>query len=1008
MARAGWTPRTTSTPRTSARTSRRPRSPPRAPCRRCRRPSTHYSPHLPPVLRFDPTGKSDKLPELIAAAGQRPLKPDEQRLLADALRTQEPWLEWATKREQHEKGKLEVDPVALHIHERVSAEAIVRTAMREDVQRDLFADPQQPYKEAVQFYKHDIDWANRLILGDSLQVMSSLARREGLAGKVQMIYMDPPYGIKFASNFQPEVGRKEVKEKDADMTREPEMVRAYRDAWNLGVHSYLAYMRDRLKAARELLSATGSLFVQISDENLHRVRLLLDEVMGAENFCGVLSFVKTAGQTSELLASVTNYLLWYARDRDQVVCNRLFIEKSDAEDTDDYDDVELSNGLRRGRTREEREGRTPLPPDSKLFQPIVLTSQSLGRAKGPGAACWFPVQVEGVEYLPTGDRRWVTNEEGMARLVASERVVPSGNTLRYVRYFEDFKATEVNNLWSDTGGGLGDVKRYVVQTSTKVVERCLLLTTSPGDLVLDPTCGSGTTACTAEQWGRRWITIDTSRVALAVARQRLITSRFEYYRTASDAGSSGKKTGRAVCADPGKGFQYKKVPHIKLRDIAQNAHLDPIFAAHEPRLHAALQACSRALKSVTSALRERLEQKLVARQRLVGKRGLTDADRRRWALPERAFEHWTVPFDVDPDWPAALTDAVQAYRRAWTDKMADVAACIAANAEPEDLLYQPDTENGVVRVTGPFTVEGVRPEELSLGDEGLFDGTPNEWERSTHASEGKVGAGYGEPKNNVAYLTRMVELLKQDGVTFLGNKTKKLARLEPLFASGTPTILHAEGTWEGAGDHNNIAVGFGPQYGPVTALQVEELIRAARRYDELIIAGFSFDAEASAAIEEAKHPKLRVHSAHIRPDVNPAMEGLLKDTPRSQLFSVFGQPEVSVKHTKEGWVCKLTGVDIYDPISNTVRSTGADKVAAWFLDSDFDGRCFCITQAFFPDKGAWDKIAAALKGKADEEAFEKLSGTTSIPFEAGRHKRIAVKVIDPRGNEVMAIRKLEV
>lgn len=967
----------------------------------------HYSPHLPPVLRFDPSGAADKLPDLIEEAGKRALTAKEQKMLADALRAQEPWLEWAQKREQHERKLLRVDPVALHIHERVSAEAIVRLAMREDVQRDLFADPQQPYQQAVQFYKHDVDWANRLILGDSAQVMASLARRENLAGKVQMIYMDPPYGIKFASNFQPEVGKREVKEAQSDLTREPEMVRAYRDTWCLGVHSYLSYLRDRLLAARELLADSGSIFVQISDENLHRVTALLDEVFSSKSFVSLIVFSKTSGATAWGLSGTTDYILWYAKDVEQLKFRSLYRTKAAGmAGAEKYDQAELRTGERLSASAPSVAGAAE-SSECRLFSLDNLGSQSVGRDKGEGAACWFPVMYEGEKFLPNERNRWKTNEIGLGRLLSAERVARQGERLRYVRFLDDFPAYSVSNHWPDIGGiqSRTDPKVYVVQTSTRAVERCMLMATDPGDLVLDPTCGSGTTAQVAEQWGRRWIAVDTSRVAVSVARQRLVTAKFDHYRT---------RPGGSRAGSPANGFVYKTIPHITLKSIAQSANLDPIFANHGSRLEAALVACNSGLQVVLSDTRRRLKGKLADKQRSQGKRAITDADRRRWELPTDKFEHWTVPFDTDPDWPKPLADAVLAYRKTWRTKMDEVNACIERNAEQEELVDKPEVIPGVVRVSGPFTVEGVRPEELSLGEEGLFDGTPNEYETAggddllLTAHEPTTPYGRTDKQNLHAYLGRMIQFLRQDGVTFLDNKRRKFARLEPLFESATGTALHGEGAWEGdESSVNDVVVAFGPQYGPVTAGQVEDLIRTAKRYSELIVAGFSFDGEACAVIQEQSHPKLRIHQAYIRPDVNPGMDGLLKDTPNSQLFSVFGQPDIDLSKTKDGWVCKLVGVDIYDPLTNTVRSTGAAKVAAWFLDSDFDGRCFCITQAFFPDRAAWDNIAAALKSRADEEAFAKLAGTESIPFEAGHHRRIAVKVIDPRGNEVMAIKSLK-
>ncbi len=933
-----------------------------------------YNPHLPPVLRFDPDGTPDKFPDLIAKAGRCSLKPDEQLLMAEALKQQEPWLEWAGKKEQHDKIFFEVDPVALHIHERVSAQACIRAAMREDAQRDLFADPEQPYKEAVQFYRHDIDWANRLILGDSLQVMSSLANREGLTGKVQMIYIDPPYGIKFASNFQPEMGKREVKEKEQDLTRESEVVKAYRDTWELGIHSYLSYLRDRLIVARNLLGKTGSIFIQINDENLHQIRNLLDDVFGRKNFISLISFQKTGGFISKGLVSTVDYICWYAKDIETIKINQMFEPRS-AGDTslERYDLVYEKSGELRRITQDERKN----DENSEINRCRLIALESANPT--------FLFSFQGKEYV----QRWKTNFQGLMRLAAAERLSPAGQRLTSIRYLDDFNVIPLTDRWESLQ--IGKELSYVVQTAPGAIERCMLMSTDPGDLVLDPTCGGGTTAFVAEQWGRRWITIDTSRVAVAISRQRLLTAKYEYYKL--------KESSKG----PAGGFLYKTAQHIKLKSIAQNTNLDPISARHGAILEEKLAACNKALGKVGEAIRSKLKGKLFEKQKQEGKRAITEADSRRWELPEK-FEHWTVPFDTDIDWPKGLQEAVTAYRNAWRVKMDEVNACIVANAEHEELVDQPEIVRGILRVSGPFTVEGVMPEELNIGEDGLFDGTPNSYGLEEDRQPGI------EPKNMQAYLTRMVQSLRSDGVTFLNNKRKMFARLEPLFENGTGSLVHAEGVWDGgeATGPCMVAVSFGPQYGPVTVLQVEEVIRASKRFDDLVIAGFSFDPEAGAVIQENIHPKLRIHQAYIRPDINPGMDGLLKVTPNSQLFTVFGQPDVEVKKTKDGdWVCELLGVDIYDPLTSTIRSTGAGKVAAWFLDSDYDGRCFCITQAFFPDQDAWDKIAKALKGSADTEAFEKFKGTKSLPFPTGKYNRIAVKVIDPRGNEVMAIRQLK-
>ena len=961
-----------------------------------------YSPHLDPVLRFDPTGNSDKVKELVEkVARKESLTAVEIEVLRGiAEHWSKPWLEWANKQEEHDRGQFSVDPVALHIHERISAQAIIRNALREDAERSLFGNPEQAYSEAVQFYKHDVDWANRLILGDSLQVMSSLAHRENLAGKVQMIYIDPPYGIKYGGNFQPEIGSRHVSEKDdRDLTREQEMVKAYRDTWRLGKHSYLAYLRDRLRAARELLSESGSVFVQIGDENVHVVRAVMDEVFGEDNFIAQIAFTKTGGFASDFFTGVFDFLLHFGKCRAHTKFRRLFSEKAASKSgLGNYGIVEEPDGRQRTISRTEKEDPSQLPLGSRLFGLHSLTS-------GGGTALDQPYVFQGVEYnLKAGDNWKASYSKGLDRLVKAGRIGGTLKRIGYRRYFDDFPKIELNNLWSDTRGEM-DI-RFVVQTSERIVERCILATTDPGDLVLDPTCGSGTTATVAEQWGRRWITIDTSRVAVSIARQRILTSKFNHYRTKDGPiGSLGAE-------NPASGFKYKTIPHVGLKSIANDTNLDPIFANHEPILAVALAAANNALSKVTASLCEKLKAKLAEKEKLEKKKSITDADRRRWLLPpgnrdpkekltvDMSFQgwyDWEVPFDTDPDWPKDLQEAVTNYRKAWRSKMDEVNACINANAEQEDLVDQPEVVKKVVRVSGPFTVEGVIPEELSITENGIADLTPNEFEDETEVSE---------QQNVQAYLKGMVGAIKKDGVLFPNNKKRTFARVDPLIAEGTTNSLHAEAAWEGE-DDATVGIAFGPQYGPVTAMQVEDLIRSARRYAHLVIAGFSFAPEASLIIQESKHPKLQIHMAHIRPDMNPGMNGLLKETPNSQLFTVFGLPAVTTRKTKDGeYIAELEGVDIYDPVANTVRSTKAEKVAAWFLDSDFDGRCFCVCQAFFPDRDAWEKISKALGSAADVDAFESFRGTNSLPFEKGKYGQIAVKVVDPRGNEVMTVRKL--
>ena len=852
----------------------------------------------------------------------------------------------------------------------------MKVAERQNVQRELFADPQQAYGEAVDFYQHDVDWANRLILGDSLTVMSSLAHREDLAGKVQMIYIDPPYGIKYASNFQPTVFQRDVKDRPQDLTREQEQIRAYRDTWTLGVHSYLAYLRDRLIVAKDLLTDSGSIFVQISDENLHRVRCLMDEVFGSENFVSLITFSKTSPLGSKLLVSRCDYIIWFAIDKSQCKYHPLFVSKEVGGESS-YKYVELVDGTRRQMTQEERQKPSLLPNGATPF--------TLGNLLSTGytQSCYYDFHFEG-RIVKRGRYSWKTTEAGMKFLLAANRVWGSGVRPGYVQKHSDFPVKRLDHLWDDVGGAHD--RKYVVETTAKVIQRCVLMTTDPGDIVLDPTCGSGTTAYVAEQWGRRWVTIDTSRVAIALARQRLLTATFDYYRFKDESkGIAG-------------GFINKPVPHITLGSIAQNTALGPIFAKYEPILKKKLDTLNRVLAEVTPEIRSKLLSKLAEKERREGKRSITDADRRGWQLPQTAWKEWEVPYDIDPGWPEVLQMALTDYRGAWRAKMNEVSACITASSKGEELVDQPEVDRKRVRVSGPFTVEAVQPAEESLDVESSIGGEPDEPLDTYDAETDGQNAANAE-----AYLDQMIRLLRNDGVRFPDNQTLKFATLDPLEGD----VLHANGSWEDDDTERLVAVVFGPQHGPVTAMQVEECLPIASRrgYDELVFAGFSFGGAAQAIIQEDPNPRVRIHMAHINPDV--AMGDLLKETPSTQLFTVFGMPRTELQKTDNGeYYIKMEGVDIYNPVDNTVSSAGADKVAAWFVDSDYDGRTFCITQAFFPDKSAWDKIARALKGVIDEDQFEKFSGTESFPFPTGEHACVAVKVIDPRGNEVMRVHNL--
>ena len=1008
-----------------------------------------YNAHLPPVLRSAPDGDAaDRLQELLAAVRQRALTEDEAAALDAAVRQHQPWLEWSGKRET---PAFEVDPVPLHMHERVATEAILQVLTRQDVNRNLFADPQHDYAKAVQFYRHDVDWANRMILGDSAQVMASLARREDLAGKVQMIYLDPPYGIRFRSNFQPHLGQRDVKDREQDLARQPEVVQAYRDTWLRGIHSYLAYLRDRLALARELLADTGSIFVQISDENQHRVRCLMDELFGEENAIVTIVFKKKGATTPT--AAVHDYLLWYAKDRSKAKIIPLAEERSDPEEDPKFRALISPDGeVRRAGSADEnvrllREGFRW----ARIDYPIV--SQ-------------HPHETRSADYLFEGrKRKCAANSQwrfdvpaGLDRLAKSERLFSGrGDSIGGVVYWEDRGSTAISNLWVDTKGEANPI--YAVQTAWKVVQRCVLMTTDPGDLVLDPTCGSGTTAFVAEQWARRWILIDTSRVALALAKHRLMTAQFDYYDLRElNAEDLARNPGGVWIADEQRKkpltLRGKRVPRITLNSIAHNTSLDPVFAKHEPKLAEKLASLNEALDDMDDKLKSALVAKLISKHRQQGANGITDADIRRWLLtdapataikrtparsgfkavterqaanyrqriPQGGWQAWEVPFDADPDWPAALREALAAYRAARRDKMEEVDQCIAANSESEELVDRPEIVRGVVRVSGPFTMEGVIAVET--GPE------PSAGEREGSAPRKQESPIGGAPEmlqvfdapagdmalaNAEAHLAKVIRLLKVAGVDFPGNKSMRFARLDAT----TGSLVHAEGAWaNGRGGERRVAVSIGPEGGNLSALQVEEAIRDANRagYDDLVFAAFGFDAAAQEAVEDASHPKLRLHMALIRFDLKMG-DDLLKDQSTSQLFTVFSAPRMKEPQRQQDgkFVVEVEGMDVYDPASGAVSPTDSRQVAAWFLDTDYDGRTFCICQAFFPDRSKWDKLARVLgdNGVVEPGAFNRLSGLSSLPFARparlteGETWRIAVKMIDPRGNEGLRVCSIE-
>jgi adenine-specific DNA-methyltransferase len=892
------------------------------------------------MARRQKTGANDKVneyrhseatrknnPEAGLAVYERPEKARARYVYDPHLQPQLVWtgkaglksLEW-----DEGKTSFDVDVVSLHVHERISAKAILKAVQRPVlVQPSLFADPELTLDKRIDFYQYDIDWTNRLILGDSLLVANSLLVRESMAGKVQMIYIDPPYGIKYSSNFQPRIDKRDVKDKDEDLTREPEQIKAYRDTWELGIHSYLTYLRDRLLLCRELLHESGSIFVQINDENLHLVRCLLDEVFGRENFVAVVVFRKTGSQTSKWIPAINDYLLCYARSKDAVKYRLLFTPK-DISMTKEFQQVELPDGTMRRLMSEEQMNPELLPEGSRVFKSTDLQSRTGTESTRP------TFEFQGRRFSPRAGAGWRTTLEGLNRLALAGRILGEGFVVRYIHYLDDAPGSYMTNVWMDM---MGEPDRhYAVQTNTKVIERCLLMTTDPGDLVFDPTCGSGTTAYCAEKWGRRWITCDTSRVALNIARQRLMTAIFDYYELADPERK-----------DISKGFIYETVPHITLESIAHNTRIDAVAERYRPEIE-------RLVKNLGDAVGKELKE-------------------------------WEIPIEFPRDWPEKAKKIHEQYLAVKRQKRQEIDEVIKQDAPQETLYDKPRIDRKTVRVSGPFTVEAIPVPVVE-------DPTTKQPEQVAEAASG--------------YITNMMELLRKDCLTFPGGKKMVIQNIRPLNLGA----LHAEGEVDQNGETLRLAVSFGPQFGPVTAAQVAEAtpVAKANGYHLLVFAGFAFDSEAQAFVQKVPVAGLQTHFANIAQDV--LVGDLLKTTRGSQLFTVFGQPDVKVDKQKDNtYTVTLRGVDIYDPNTGELLQSRGENVAAWFLDTDYDGYSFHIRQAFFPNGGQdpWEKLSHTLKGVIDPEKLASLRGTTSLPFLVGKNRKIAVKVIDFRGNEVLRV-----
>jgi adenine-specific DNA-methyltransferase len=783
--------------------------------------------------------------------------------------------------------------------------------------------------DVVDFYKHQANWSNRMILGDSLQVMGSLADREALRGQVQMIYIDPPYGIKFGSNWQVSARKRDVKDgKREDAAREAEQIKAFRDTWELGIHSYLAYLRDRLVAARELLTESGSCFVQIGDDNVHLVRTLMDEVFGSENFVSLITLKKTTGAgspsgTTDVLASVLDYVVWYGKSADRIKYRRLYASKqAGAAGASQYTLVERADGTR-GPFRGE------LGPGDRLFAHDQLTSQSSGETT------LFEFELDGSSFRP-GTGGWKTTATGMARLATAGRLLAVGKTLRYVRFLDDFPVLPRNNLWDDTiTSGFGDPKVYVVQTLPRIIERCMLMCTDPGDLVLDPTCGSGTTAYVAEQWGRRWITIDTSRVALALARQRLMGSRFPYYLMADSPEGrakeeqvSGKPLPPAeVANDIRHGFVYERVQHVTLKSIANNPDIAVGMARQE------------------------------------------------------------------------------------------IDALIRRHADFEMLYDKPYEDKSKVRVTGPFTVESLSPHR-SLA----FAGGPADVEHRETISEQTAAEDASAPTFEQSILYNLAKAGIQNG------KRKErihFAGIEPYAGIYIQAIGERAEAVEGEeAAPSRVGVAIGPQYGTVSPTFIKSAAREAIRagdVDLLCVLGFAFDAQATEVTESdgvtvestdegfasvaGERTVGRIRVLLVRMNVDLLMGEDLAKTGAGNLFTVFGEPDIELRSTDEGQVVvDLRGVDVFDPTTGEIRSDDTSQIALWMIDTNYNEESFFVRHCYFTGgNDPYKRLKAALKAEIEPDAWESLYRTESRPFDKPETGKIAVKVINDYGDEVMKV-----
>lgn len=918
----------------------------------------------------------------------------------------DPQLVWRGK-DQQDWSDLIVQAPPLYVQEKLHPKALIddlkrqtkaRKAEANDAIPDLFADFNGlPDKEAVtEFYKHDLHWSNRMISGDSLSVMASLAEREGLRGQVQCIYFDPPYGIKFNSNFQWSTSSTQVKDGDKQhVTREPEQVLAFRDTWKSGIHSYLTYLRDRLTVAHDLLTESGSIFVQIGDQNVHLVRALMDEIFGQENFISIIAFKKTHYLESDNVANIADYIVLFAKDIAKNKHRKAYRSPDLFEvDYSKYTRAFTPDGIQTI-PKEWRNDPTLFEPGWRPFRSDITLTQD-----GDSGESQVPWRVQGKTYYPGAGRHWRTHEAGRERVAKAGRVNPSLSRPFYIEGFDDSPTTNSTNLWTESLAG-AQGKVYIVQTNERVVERCLLMATDPGDLVLDPTCGSGTTAYVAEQWGRRWITIDTSRVAIALARSRLMGARYPYYlladspegcRKEAEITRSPPKTA-ATYGSVRQGFVYERVPHIKLKSIANNAEIDVVWDRMQPKVVDALNKLNAALKNcnVTFEVQSgaRVGTKVVFSA--AGETTLPSGE----IVPANALMEWEVPRTAPSVWPPSAKEAHELFWAARIARQKEIDASIAAKAEFQYLYNKPYADNSKVRVAGPFTVESLSPHiTMAVGpDDELID--------LSGSGISDEGAAFDSADD---FASMILKNLRVAGV----QQAHKEDRITFTSLIGWPgDLICAEGRYLEGEIEKRAGIFIGPEFGTVSR---PDLVAAAREagdagFDVLVACAFNYDAHSAEFSKLGRVPVLR---ARMNPDLH--MAGDLAATGTGNLFVIFGEPDIKIEDAgkdadgAELIRVKVSGVDVFKPQTGEVVSEDTDGIALWMLDTDYNEESFFVRHAYF--LGANDPYKAlktTLKAEIDEEAWATLNSDISRPFPKPTSGRIAVKVINHLGDEVMKV-----